>query len=141
MSFNDQGKIMNDCQFCPPALNQNEIILENALCLFLQNEGSAVAGSGLIVPRTHSETVFDLSHAEWTATFDLLHTVKEYLDGQHHPAGYNLGWNCGSVGGQKVFHAHLHVIARFGDEPFAGRGIRYWFMQDENKRPQSKFSQ
>jgi len=126
---------MIDCQFCPYSLNQNEIILENSLCLFLQNEGAVSAGSGLIIPRTHRETVFDLSPEEWAATLDLLAQVRDYLEAQHHPDGYNLGWNCGSVGGQKVFHAHLHVIARFRDEPFAGRGIRYWFIQDENKRP------
>ena len=131
---------MNECQFCPEHLNQNEIILENNLCLFLQNEGSALAGSGLIIPRMHKETAVDLSPAEWTATFDLLTRVRDYLDGQHHPDGYNLGWNCGYVGGQKVFHAHLHVISRFHDEPYAGRGIRYWFIQDENKRPSPKFS-
>lgn len=131
---------MKDCIFCPVSIKQNEIILENDLCLFLQNEEAVLAGSGLIIPRAHRQTAFDLSHEEWTGTFDLLHCVKDHLDRQHHPDGYNLGWNCGSVGGQKVFHAHLHVIARFSDEPFAGRDIRYWFMQDENKRPQSKFS-
>jgi len=131
---------MNDCVFCPASIDQNEVILENNLCLFLQNEGSKLAGSGLIIPRLHRETVFDLSNEEWTATFELVQRVKAYLDEQQHPDGFNLGWNCGSVGGQKVFHAHLHVISRFRGEPFAGRGIRYWFMQAENKRPSPKFS-
>lgn len=131
---------MSDCMFCPASIDQDEVILENNLCLFLQNEGSILAGSGLIVPRAHRETAFDLSNEEWMATFELVQRVKKYLDEQHHPDGYNLGWNCGSVGGQKVFHAHLHVIARFRDEPYAGRGIRYWFIQVENRRPSPKFS-
>lgn len=132
---------MKDCPFCPEAIDQNEIKLKNNLCLFIQNESSTLNGSGLIIPRAHRETVFDLRPEEWTATLELLGSVKEHLDDRHHPDGYNLGWNCGSVGGQKVFHAHLHIIARFRDEPFAGRGIRYWFVLEENKRPHPKFSE
>jgi hypothetical protein len=33
-----------------------------------------------------------------------------------------------------VFHAHLHVIPRFADEPLAGRGIRYALKQPTNRR-------
>ena len=51
------------------------------------------------------------------------------------PTGYNVGWNCGSEAGQEVFHAHLHVIPRFADEPLAGKGIRHWLKQEENRRP------
>jgi len=132
---------MNYCQFCPASINPTEIVLENSLCLFLQNESAVSAGSGLIIPRLHRETLFDLSPEEWTATFELLSRARDYLEVQHHPDGYNLGWNCDSVGGQKGFHAHLHIIARFRDERFAGRGIRYWFVLEENKRPDSKFSE
>jgi histidine triad (HIT) family protein len=57
------------------------------------------------------------------------------IDQLHHPDGYNVGWNCGSVGGQEVFHAHLHVIPRYRDEPLAGRGIRAWIKQEANHRP------
>jgi diadenosine tetraphosphate (Ap4A) HIT family hydrolase len=132
---------MDDCKFCPASIDQNEVLLENDLCLFIQNEWSTANGSGLILPRTHRETVFELSDEELLATFELLKLVKDYLDKQHQPDGYNLGWNCGTVGGQKIFHSHLHVISRFRDEPFAGRGIRYWFMLDENQRSHSKFSE
>jgi histidine triad (HIT) family protein len=63
-----------------------------------------------------------------------LQQVKALLDRQYAPDGYNLGWNCGQVAGQNVFHAHLHVIPRYGDEPLAGKGIRYWLKQETNKR-------
>ncbi|HCR18189.1 MAG TPA: hypothetical protein DIU35_11970 [Candidatus Latescibacteria bacterium] len=44
-------------------------------------------------------------------------------------------WNEGEIGGQEIFHVHLHVIPRFADEPYAGRGILYWLKQDANRRP------
>jgi diadenosine tetraphosphate (Ap4A) HIT family hydrolase len=112
-----------------PNLNIDTVILENALCLFVQESQPALVGSGMIIPRAHRETVFDLTAEEWQATFDLLQQVKVLLDEQYHPDGYNIGWNCGQVGGQEVFHAHLHVIPRFRDEPLAGKGIRYWLKQ------------
>ena len=48
--------------------------------------------------------------------------------------GYNIGWNVNEVGGQEIFHAHLHVIPRYEDEPMSGKGIRYWIKQPQNKR-------
>jgi diadenosine tetraphosphate (Ap4A) HIT family hydrolase len=124
---------MNDCPFCPKLLNQNEIILENDLCLFLQREEPILTGSGLIIPRAHRESVFELTREEWSATHEMLHHVKNLIDREFKPDGYNLGWNCGAVGGQEIFHAHLHIIPRYKDEPFAGKGIRHWLKQDVNK--------
>ena len=118
-----------ECPFCSPNLDVETVILENALCLFLQEPQPVLVGSGMIIPKAHRETVFDLSAEEWRATFDLLQQVKVLLDQRYHPDGYNIGWNCGKVGGQEVFHAHLHVIPRFRDEPLAGKGIRYWLKQ------------
>ena len=125
---------MNECTFCSHNVKQNEIILQNDLCLFLQREEAVLIGSGLIIPRAHRETVFDLTHAEWNATYEMIQEVKKMLDHTFQPDGYNLGWNSGAVGGQEVFHVHLHIIPRYKDEPYAGRGIRYWLKQEANKR-------
>ena len=123
------------CPFCPPRLDAEQIALENADALFLRQPQPVLIGSGIIIPRQHRETPFDLTPEEWNATFSLLREVKALLDRDYAPEGYNLGWNCGQVGGQEIFHAHLHVIPRFKDEPFAGQGIRYWLKQEENRRP------
>ena len=52
-----------------------------------------------------------------------------------HPVSHNIGWNAGAISGQEIFHAHLHVIPRFKDEPHAGKGIRYWLKDESNLRP------
>lgn len=131
---------MENCVFCNTDLEPNQrVIFSNEHCLFLQLEqskikGSQLEGAGLIVPKKHRKTVFDLTQKEWEATYSLLQQVKQYLDEEHEPQGYNLGWNCGEVGGQHIFHAHLHVIPRYEDEPLAGKGIRYMFKGKENNR-------
>ncbi|MFC7393812.1 HIT family protein [Scopulibacillus cellulosilyticus] len=129
-----------DCVFCNPKLETNQkVIISNKYCIFLQLEqadvkGSQLEGAGVIVPRKHRETVFDLTIDEWQATYELLRDVKKYLDGKYQPKGYNLGWNCGEVGGQHILHSHFHVIPRYEDEPLAGKGIRYLLKGPENKR-------
>lgn len=121
------------CPFCPP-IEQETIVLENSHVLFLQQPQPVLIGSGLIIPRQHRETIFDLTPEEWAATFNLLQQAKALLEREYEPDGYNVGWNCGSVAGQEVFHVHLHVIPRYRDEPLAGKGIRYWLKQDINRR-------
>jgi diadenosine tetraphosphate (Ap4A) HIT family hydrolase len=123
------------CPFCELAQGKSQrIVLQNEHCLFLQEPQEVLIGSGVIIPIAHRETVFDLTEDEWVATFSLLAQVKELLDAKYAPQGYNIGWNSGSVAGQEVFHAHLHVIPRYADEPLAGKGIRYWIKQPANKR-------
>jgi diadenosine tetraphosphate (Ap4A) HIT family hydrolase/GNAT superfamily N-acetyltransferase len=106
----------------------------NELCLFLSSGDPILAGSGIIIPRAHKPDVFTLSAEELAATFRLLAATKARLDRELAPAGYNVGWNCGAIAGQEVFHVHLHVIPRFADEPLAGKGIRFWLKQEANRR-------
>jgi histidine triad (HIT) family protein len=124
-----------NCPYCPVRDQEQKIIFENDLVLFLQDERfqGALKHSGVIIPIQHRETVFDLSDAEITATFHLLSRVKKWMDDRFSPDGYNIGWNCGLVGGQKVFHAHMHVIPRFRQEPLAGRGLRSLLKSEANR--------
>lgn len=124
------------CPLCRWTADPDQrLVRRNESALFLQNfrQQGALVGSGVIIPVRHAETVFDLTPAEIDATFRLLGEVKQWLDAAYQPQGYNIGWNCGAVGGQEVMHAHLHVIPRFALEPHAGRGIRYWLKQDDNR--------
>jgi histidine triad (HIT) family protein len=123
------------CIFCNPDDAEGQrVVLENTHGRFIQQPQPVLIGSGIIVPKCHRETVFDLTEAEWTATFDLLQRAKQRLDAAHSPDGYTVGWNNGAVAGQSVFHVHLHVIPRFDDEPLAGKGIRHWIKQPTNQR-------
>ncbi|WP_281976277.1 HIT family protein [Halobacillus litoralis] len=126
---------MAECILCAPEKDEEQrILFENESCYYVQKDQRILKGSGLIVPKSHRTTVFELSEKEWLDTQALLHQVKEWLDDTMQPDGYNIGYNCYETGGQHIFHAHLHIIPRFGDEPHAGKGIRHWLKQEENKR-------
>jgi histidine triad (HIT) family protein len=123
------------CPLCSIRDPEQKIIFEDDLVLFLQDERyqGALKHSGVIIPIQHRETVFDLTGAEIAATFQLLSRVKTWMDERFSPDGYNIGWNCGRVGGQDVFHAHMHVIPRFRQEPLAGKGLRFLLKSDANR--------
>lgn len=124
-----------DCPYCVMRDDEQEVVFEHELVRFLQSpkHQGALKHSGIIIPIAHRETVFDLTEAEIVATFQLLSRVKAWMDREFAPGGYNIGWNCGTVGGQEVFHAHMHVIPRFEQEPLAGKGIRYFLKSDANR--------
>lgn len=128
---------MSDCPLCWPikAIEGQKNIFESKHNIFIMKPQEILIGSGLIIPKEHKETVFDLTQEELAETFSLLKKVKLFLDEKYNPDGYNVGWNCMPVGGQSINHAHLHVIPRYKDEPLAYKGLRYHLKQKENKRP------
>jgi len=126
---------MENCIFCDYVNDdRGTIVFENEHCICIEQNVPVLVGSCIIIPRAHKVTVFDLDDAEWQATKQLIDEAKQYLDAKYNPDGYNVGWNCGAVGGQHIFHAHLHIIPRHADEPYAGRGMRSWIKREENRR-------
>lgn len=126
------------CPFCEPQHDPDQkIIFENEFCYYLQHpkHQDILEGSGLIVPKVHRQTVFDLTPKEWAATYELMQQVKQYAEENYAPDGFTLGWNVGEASNQTILHAHFHILLRFADEPFAGKGIRAWFKSEENRRP------
>ena len=124
-----------NCPYCAISNPQQKIVFEHDLVLFTQNpkyQGS-LKHSGIIIPKAHRPTLFDLEPEEVVATFKLLYEVKSWMDSTFQPAGYNVGWNCGAIAGQEVMHAYLHVIPRFREEPFAGKGIRALLKSEQNQ--------
>ena len=89
----------------------------------------------MVIPKAHRETPFDMTDAEWLSTRRLLAEMRALLADEFRPDGWNVGWNVEPSGGQTVRHAHCHLVARYDDEPYAGRGIRWWIKQKENARP------
>jgi histidine triad (HIT) family protein len=129
-----------DCPFCDvDGLRAGSaIFLERDQCVFANSEhleGEFLRGSGVIVPKAHRPTVFELTPEEVEETFALLREVRPLLDDGYRPDGFNIGWNCYAAGGQATDHAHMHVLLRFADEPKAGEGMRWPLRQPDNRRP------
>jgi diadenosine tetraphosphate (Ap4A) HIT family hydrolase len=123
---------VEDCPFCLPEI-EPQIVLSDAHCYAIWTQETP-EGSGMVLPRAHRPTVFDLTEDEWVSTRRLLDEFRALIMVRHHPDGWNVGWNVEPVGGQGIPHAHCHLVPRYGDEPYAGRGIRAW-LKDPANRP------
>jgi len=123
----------SDCPFC--CLPSERIVKTNAHALAVADGFPVSSGHTLIIPRRHVVSFFDLTEEEMKAVFDLLRQMKDHLDENLKPGGYNIGVNVGAVAGQTIEHVHLHLIPRYsGDvaDPIGGvRNVipgkgRYW---------------
>jgi len=83
-----------------------------------------------VVPKKHSDDPFGLSPTEWADFGNAIAAAKAHFVAKE-PDGFTLGWNVGAVGGQHVFHTHLHIIPRFKGEANEGVGIRRIFRTAE----------
>jgi diadenosine tetraphosphate (Ap4A) HIT family hydrolase len=120
------------CPFC--SVPEHEVIVREGRCFAIWT-GEQPVGSAMVLPAEHRGAPWELSDDEWVATRRLVRSVVQRVTDLYEPQGWNVGWNVGDVGGQSVPHAHCHVVPRYADEPYAGRGLRWWFKHPDNNRP------
>lgn len=113
------------CFFC--TLTADKVVAANDLAIALLDGFPVSPGHTLVVTKRHVATWFDASPDEQRAVLALVDQVKQQLDRQYAPAGYNVGFNAGEAAGQTVMHLHVHVIPRYRgdvDDPRGGvRGV------------------
>ena len=119
------------CPFCN--ITADEVIAREGPCFAIRT-GEPPEGSVMVLPVRHAIAPWDLTPDEWRATQTLLTRLRDDITRRHAPAGWNVGWNVGAVGGQSVLHAHCHLVPRYADEAYAGRGLRWWVKQPDNTR-------
>jgi ATP adenylyltransferase len=111
-----------DCIFCQP---DRAILAETKLSLAFLDGFPVSKGHALVVPKRHLASLWEMTTEEYTDAFALMRQVKDVLQEQFNPQGFNIGVNCGHAAGQTVFHAHIHLIPRYtGDVPNPRGGVR-----------------
>ena len=114
---------MEPCIFCNRP--ETEIIAENQLALAFYDKFPVNKGHTLVIPKRHMASLFEASLEEQAAINQLIFEVKNILDKEYEPAGYNIGVNIGEAAGQTIFHLHYHIIPRYyGDVENPRGGIR-----------------
>jgi histidine triad (HIT) family protein len=139
----DEGRQAADCVFCErSALRAAEVYLENEHCVYASSHDPSdppgvLPGSGILVPKAHRASPFDLTVAEWGAIQPLLLEAKAIQDARLSPDGYFLSWTSFPASDAEVptMHAHLHVVPRFDDEPRRDHGGRVGIKGADNRRP------
>lgn len=109
---------MQDCLFCKIISGEipSRKVYEDADCIAFLDINPANPGHVLVVPRGHSENIYDVTENELkkaiTAVKKVAVDIKEKLNAQ----GINVMQNNGRIAGQIVNHIHFHVIPRFEND-------------------------
>lgn len=112
-----------ECIFCD--YDKENCIAENKYAFAILDKYPVNEGHTLIIPKRHFESLFEATPDEAKAIFSLIHEVREILEVQYNPHGYNIGVNDGYAAGQTIKHLHVHVIPRYkGDVENPRGGIR-----------------
>jgi histidine triad (HIT) family protein len=77
----------------------------------------ATRGHALVVPRTHSADLFDVSDEDLGRTMLAARRLARRMRAALKPDGFNILNSCGAAAWQTVFHFHLHVVPRYDDDP------------------------
>jgi|MudIll2142460700_1097286.scaffolds.fasta_scaffold06700_5 diadenosine tetraphosphate (Ap4A) HIT family hydrolase len=109
---------MSTCPFC--SVPAEDILDENEYALAVRDRCPVSEGHTLIITKRHIDDYFKLSIEEKSGTAALLERVKNAVDSELNPDGYNIGMNIGEAAGQKIFHVHIHLIPRMKGETVNG---------------------
>lgn len=109
---------MADCIFCRIAAGQAQayVLAEDELSVAFLDRGQATPGHTLVVPRTHTSDIWEISEPDLTAVIAMAKRIAHLLDERLAPDGLNLSQSNRAAGWQDVFHFHVHVIPRWSGD-------------------------
>jgi histidine triad (HIT) family protein len=81
--------------------------------------GQVNPGHTLVTVKRHAETLLDLTPDEAAAAMRTAQRVAQAVKDAFDPPGLTLLQANGKEGDQTVFHFHLHVVPRHGDDGIA----------------------
>ena len=112
-----------NCPFCDDA----DAIIKGRLVYSRFDKYPVSPGHTLITPIRHVESYFKTTHEEKIEILEMIERVKEIIDQEYEPDGFNIGINIGDSAGQSIPHVHMHVIPRYagdmGDPKGGVRGV------------------
>ena len=121
---NKKYNFQQKCIFCRPYSKLN-LLIESSFAYAILDGYPLTKGHSLIIPKTHIEDYFDLPFSLQSHCWQMVNEVQQKITNLYHPDGFNIGFNIHKAGGQKVKHAHIHLIPRYkGDSRGKKNGIR-----------------
>lgn len=111
---------MSPCIFCKiitGELPSTKVYEDAEVCAFLDIK-PVNPGHTLVIPKKHFENIHDMPDA---LVGKVAIAAKKVADAilKLGARGVNIGMNNGEAAGQIVFHAHMHVMPRYGNDSFS----------------------
>jgi histidine triad (HIT) family protein len=109
----------SDCLFCGIVAGDvpAQVVDSDEHTVAFMDINPATAGHALVVPRTHSADLFEISDEDLKHTTLAARRLARRMKAALRPDGFNVLNSCGAAAWQTVFHFHLHVVPRYDDDP------------------------
>jgi histidine triad (HIT) family protein len=108
-----------DCIFCKVVAGElpSERIDEDEHTVSFMDINPGTRGHALVVPRNHSRNLYEIDDEDLRQTALAAKRLALRMRDRLGCEGVNLVNSCEQAAWQTVFHFHVHVIPRFGDDP------------------------
>jgi histidine triad (HIT) family protein len=106
---------MDTCIFCKIVrgeLPSYKVYEDDATLAFLDIR-PVNAGHTLVVPKRHSNNIFDILEEDWLAVTRAVRALSIAIEKGVKADGVNIAMNNREHAGQVVHHPHVHIIPRF----------------------------
>lgn len=114
---------MSECLFCN-IVSKNipaDIVYEDEHTLAFLDINPVNPGHTLVVPKTHAESLFEISAESWAAVAETARRIAPAVLRATGATGMNVHMNNKRIAGQLVDHVHLHLIPRHETD-----GLKHW---------------
>ncbi len=103
---------MSDCIFCKIVRKEipAKIIYEDQHCLAFHDINPAAPVHFLIIPKIHIASLYEVDDTHQLILGKMLGLTPKLAKQEGCEHGFRTIINTGKVGGQEVFHLHIHVI-------------------------------
>ncbi len=108
----------DNCLFCGIANGSIEsaTVFENNEFRVILDKFPASKGHTLVIPKEHSDDVYDIDGMSAGKIFAMATIVAKALKRVLKCDGINIIQNNGEVAGQTINHFHIHIIPRYADD-------------------------
>lgn len=100
------------CKIVAGELPSFKVYEDDAVLAFL-DINPVNAGHTLVIPKKHSQNIFDIEAKDWAAVTEVVRKVSIAIEKGMGADGVNLAMNNREHAGQVVGHPHMHIIPRF----------------------------
>ena len=109
------------CIFCKLAAGEiaSAKVFEDAHTFAFMDLGQVNPGHVLVALKRHAPTLLDCTPDEAAALMRAAHRVAHAVKATFNPPGLTLLQANGKEGDQTVFHVHMHVVPRHGNDGIA----------------------
>jgi histidine triad (HIT) family protein len=101
----------SDCIFCRIVAGELDCdkLYEDETVLAFRDIQPKAPVHGLVIPKRHIATLDDFDDGD-AGLLGRLMLVAKRIAAEHDLEGYRVAMNVNALGGQIVFHAHLHIL-------------------------------